>query len=72
MSEEELCIMNFLQTSPHAYCARKEIARRAVRRQVYEENPHWPNAALAGLLGQGKIEQNESGLYRIKSSDRSH
>jgi hypothetical protein len=66
MTEAEFTIVNFLQTSPETYFARKEIARRAVRRQLYEENPHWGDAALAGLLLKGVIEQNQSGLYRLK------
>jgi hypothetical protein len=69
MNDSEHCILNFLQSSPDAFFARKEIARRAVRRQVYEEDQHWANVPLAALLAQGKIEQNQSGLYRIKSSD---
>lgn len=66
MTEAEYNIVNFLRASPESYYARKEIARRAVRRQEYEENPHWADAALAGLLLQGVIEQNQSGLYRLQ------
>ena len=69
MSEGEYSILNFLQGSPDSFFARKEIARRAVKRQVYEEDQHWANAPLAALLAQGKIEQNQSGLYRIKHTD---
>jgi hypothetical protein len=68
MSEEELSILNYLRSSPESYFARKEISRRAVRRSVYEENQHWATTALAALLAQGQIEQNDSGLYRIKQS----
>ena len=66
ISEAEYTIVNFLRASPETYYARKEIARRAVRRQEYEENPHWADAALAGLLLKGIIEQNQNGLYRLK------
>jgi hypothetical protein len=66
MTEEEFNIVNYLQSSPETYFARREIARRAVKRQIYEENQHWADAALTGLLLKGLIEQNESGLYRLK------
>ena len=69
MTEAENTVFLFLQTSPEAYFARKEIARRAVRRQIFEDNPHWADAAIAALLLRGAIEQNESGLYRIKKNE---
>ena len=66
MTDEEQLVVNFLQGSPEAFYARREIARRAVKRRVYEETPHWADAALASLLARGVIEQNESDLYRMK------
>ena len=69
MTEAEFIIVTFLQSSPETFFARKEIARRAVRRSEYEENPHWADAALAGLLLKEVIEQNQSGLYRLKKSE---
>ena len=66
ITEAEYTIINFLRASPETYYARKEIARRAVRRQEYEENPHWADAALEGLLLKAIIEKNENGLYRLK------
>jgi hypothetical protein len=71
MTEAETMVLQFLQSSSETYFARKEIARRAVRRQIFEDNPHWADAALAGLLLKGAIEQNESGLYRIKQGEPS-
>ena len=68
MTTEESAIVIFLQGSPDAFLARREIARKAVRRTVFEENPHWADAPLASLLNQGIIEQNESAQYRIKKS----
>ena len=59
-------ILTYLGASPESFFARKEIARRAVRRQVYEENQHWADAPLASLLLKGFLEQNDQGLYRIK------
>jgi hypothetical protein len=66
MGDEELTVLNFLKSSPETCFARKEIARRAGRRSLFEENPHWVDAPLAALVGQGLIEINESGLYQFK------
>lgn len=66
MTEEESTILNFLRSSPETYFARKEIARRAVRRQVFEKNPHWADAPLAALLLKKLIEQEDSGLLRVR------
>ena len=66
MTYEELAIMNFLKGSPESYVARREIARKALKRTIFEENPHWADAPLASLVDQGVVEQNESGHYRIK------
>jgi len=54
MTEEENWILNFLQSSPQTFFARKEIAHKAVRRQVYEEDQNWANAPLASLLAPAK------------------
>ncbi len=69
MTSEEFEIMQFLRSNPEGYFARKEIARRAVGRKTFEENPHWADAPLASLLGQQLIEQNESAQYRLKKSE---
>jgi hypothetical protein len=63
---EELAIVNLLKGSPESYLARREIARKALKRAVFEENPHWADAPLAALLDQGLVEQNESGHYKLK------
>lgn len=69
MTDEEQLILTFLNTSPETYFARKEIARRAVRREVYEENQHWLDAPLSSLLMQGMIEKNDSGQYRARKDE---
>jgi hypothetical protein len=66
MTYEETAIMNFLRGSPDAYVARREIARKALKRTLFEENPHWADAPLAALVDQDLVEQNESGHYKIK------
>ena len=60
--------MNLLRGGPNVYRARREIARKALKRAVFEENPHWADAPLAGLVEQGLVEQDESGHYRFKQS----
>ena len=69
MTYEESAIVNYLQGSPDTFIARKEMARKAVRRQVYEENPHWIDAPLTSLLNQGVVEQNDSAQYRLRKSE---
>ena len=69
MTEYENFIMVYLQTSPEAWFARKEIARKAVRRQEYEENPHWIDAPLASLVAQGLVQQSDGGQYRLMPED---
>jgi len=71
MTDEQLLILNFLRSSPESYFARREIARRAVRRSVYDENQHRADAPLAQLVTEGLIEQNAAGLYRMKPDNPS-
>ena len=66
MTYEEMAIMTLLRGNPNAYVSRREVARKALKRQVFEEDPHWADAPLVSLVDQGLIEQNESGHYRIK------
>jgi hypothetical protein len=66
MNYEETAIMNFLTGTPDTFMARREIARKALKRTVFEENPHWADAPLASLMDQGLLEQDESGHYRLK------
>ncbi len=64
MTQEEYAIVLFLQSTPETFYARKEIARKAVHRRVYEENPHWIDVPLAALVARGAVEQNDNGQYR--------
>ncbi len=66
MTYEESAIMTFLGGSPECYVARREIARKALKRTVFEENPHWADAPLASLVEQGLVEQDDGGHYRIR------
>ena len=68
MTYEESAIVNFLKGSPDAFVGRREIARKAMKRTVFEEDPHWADAPLASLLGQGLIEQDNNASYRIRKA----
>ncbi len=69
MTTEETAIICFLNGSPDAYVSRKEIARKAINRMVFEKNPHWVDAPLASLLERHVIERDEDGRYRIKKQE---
>ena len=69
MTYEETAIINFLRGNQDAFVARREIARKALKRTIFEENPHWADAPLASLVDQRLLEQNESGHYRIAKSE---
>jgi hypothetical protein len=66
MTYEETAIIDFLKGAPDSFVARREIARKALKRAVFEENPHWADAALSSLVDQAAVEQDDSGHYRIK------
>jgi hypothetical protein len=70
MTYEEMAIMNFLRGSPDSFVARREIARKALKRTVFEEDPHWVDAPLSSLVDQDVLEQDESGHYKIKKGGR--
>ena len=69
MTYEEIAIMNFLQGAPNVSIARREIARKALKRSTFEENPHWADTPLVSLVDQGLLEQDESGHYRVKKAE---
>jgi hypothetical protein len=66
MTHEEASILAFLESNREVYFARREIARKAMKRSVFEENPHWADAPLASLLLQDLVDQNENGQIRCK------
>lgn len=65
MTYEELAILTFLKSRPEGFVGRREIARKALRRVDFEDDPHWVDAALASLMDQRLVEQDESGHYRL-------
>lgn len=66
MSHEEDSIISLLKGSPHTGFARREIARRAVKRSVYEQNPRWVDEPLAALVARGVVVIDQDGLYHLK------
>ena len=68
MSDEENIVLGYLQNNPRSAFARREIARRAVKRLVYEQNPHWVDAPLAALVGRKLVEIDDGGNYRLKGT----
>jgi hypothetical protein len=69
MTHEEYVILQYLRASPESLFTRKEISRKAVRRTVFDENPRWAETPLTSLVGQGLIEVDENGYYRLKKKE---
>lgn len=65
MSHEEDSIISLLKGSPHTGFARREIARRAVKRSIYEQNPRWVDEPLAALVARGVVVIDQDGLYHL-------
>jgi hypothetical protein len=66
MNPDERSIWNYLKDFPGQAMSRREIARRAVKRRVYEENPRWVDAPLEALVTRGVVEATEEGHYRLR------
>jgi hypothetical protein len=66
MNDEQVLIINYLKCSPKTWFGKKEIARRAVKRKVFEENPRWSEEPLAELIAQRVVEENKDGQVRFK------
>jgi|WetSurMetagenome_2_1015567.scaffolds.fasta_scaffold381500_2 hypothetical protein len=66
MTDDELVVLSFLKECRETCFGRREIARRAARRSLYEENPHWADGPLASLVAHGLVEITDQGLYRFK------
>ena len=67
MNDEHTIIINFLKGSPESWCGKKEIARRAVKRRVFDDNPRWADEPIAELVAQDVIEENKDGQVRLKT-----
>ncbi len=69
MTYEEMAIVTFLKSKPDCFAGRREIARKALRRVDFEEDPHWVDAPLSSLMDRRVIEQDENGHYRIRKQE---
>jgi hypothetical protein len=69
LNHEEQTVLDLLKGSPETYFARREVARRAVKRTLFEENPHWADAPLASLIGHGLVDVNENGQVKFKKEN---
>ena len=69
MDDAQNIILDFLKASPASTFTRKEIARKAVHRTEYEENPRWADSALHALIARGDVEVTEGGLIHLKPSN---
>ncbi|MCX6887577.1 MAG: hypothetical protein WCR20_05095 [Verrucomicrobiota bacterium] len=65
MSDAEWQILNYMRGDRERSFSRKEIARKAARREVFTENQHWADAPLAALVATGVIERDLDGMYRL-------
>lgn len=65
MTSEEIEIIEFLKPNPETCYSRKEISRKARRRQEFEENPNWATIPLNSLVNSKHIIQNEQGHYQL-------
>lgn len=69
MTSEESIILDFLKGRPESAFAKREIARKAAKRTVFEENPHWVDAPLASLVSQNLVQIDDNGNYHIPWED---
>jgi len=67
MTPEEQLIIQFMQQSPDNGYSRMEIARKAVRRKEFEENPRWADAPLNALVDRKVVVVDKSGAFRLNS-----
>ena len=69
MTAEEQLIIEFMQQCPDNGYGRMEIARKAVRRKEFEENPRWADAPLNALLDRKVVVLDKSGAFRLNTGE---
>ena len=69
MTQEETSVLDYLKSRPESAFAKREIARKAAGRNVYDEDPHWADAPLASLVNQSLIVLDNNGNYHIPRED---
>ena len=65
MSREEYAVWLFLSENPRTAFARREIARRATKRVVFEADPHWADEALNALVARKVVVIDPDGHYML-------
>ena len=70
MTAEELIIIEFMKQSPESGFSRMEIARKAVKRKQFEEDPRWADAPLNALMDRKVVVLDKSGAFRLPKDDR--
>jgi len=70
MTVEELVIVEFMQQSPESGFSRMEIARKAVKRKEFEENPRWADAPLNALMDRKVVVLDKAGAFRLNPDSR--
>ncbi|MFM2295682.1 MAG: hypothetical protein RLZZ350_2095 [Verrucomicrobiota bacterium] len=61
-------IIEYLKGNPETFFSRKEIAKRACHRSVFDEDPQWCVQPLHLLVERGEVEKSDSGHYRIQQT----
>ncbi len=69
MTQEESLVLSFLQERPETAFSRGEIARRAGKRKLVEENPHWVDVPLASLVARNLVKVDANGDYQLNKPD---
>ena len=70
MTAEEQIIVDFMQQSPESGYSRMEIARKAVKRKEFEENPRWADAPLSALMDRKVVVLDKTGALRLNPESR--
>ncbi|MDB6121860.1 MAG: hypothetical protein JWQ71_853 [Pedosphaera sp.] len=70
MTTEETEIIQFMSQFPDSAFSRKEISKKAKRREEYEENPNWATGPLKSLVDQGLIVEDAGGYYKLFVDDK--
>jgi hypothetical protein len=66
--EQEIC--TYLESCHSQFVSLKEIARRAGGKSRFREDPNWAAPVLLRLVGNGTLESDSSGCYRLRSTER--
>jgi hypothetical protein len=68
LGDDELCVLNFLNTYGDSFVHEREIARRADCLKRFEDDPRWAASALINLFELDLVEMDHGGRYRLNMS----